>query len=86
MKEMDYDELHIGDIYINSELDSSECCIYCGKESDNLNIVCYEINPNNYADMRTVSINHKPHEKRKWTKGWVRRFEYVCDKCLKEEY
>lgn len=72
--------------YNDDEIECSDTCIYCGKESDNLNIVYYEYHQEE-CKVNIVATNPKPHEKIKWTngEGWIRRHEYVCDECMQYE-
>lgn len=59
-------------------------CIYCGEELGPFNMVYYAINKD--YDQITLAINPKPHDKIVVPKGYKKRYEIVCDMCLKEEF
>lgn len=57
-------------------------CIYCGEEDEELNIVYYAINDD--LNIIPLSINPKPHEHVQAPKGYKKRYELVCNRCMEE--
>ena len=82
---MDADELFFLRSLPDEEyLDDSEFCIYCGKESDNLNIVHYEWKEGE-GDIKLIAVNPMPHERIPRKEGYNRLTQKICDECLKDE-
>jgi|GEM_PF-4389802 len=61
-----------------------DTCSYCGDEFDKLNMVYYAINKD--YDIINLAVNPLPHEHIEIPEGYKKRYEMVCDHCLKTEY
>lgn len=65
------------------DIGETEYCVYCGDDVD-LNMRHYEFNQITY-ETKILAVNPMPHDKLIVREGFIRRIEYICDRCLDDE-